>query len=90
MNGRAPPYLADYCIPVTSADTRWHLPPATCSTSLLAQHLWPSDLFSCRPYSLELSRPSVQTVSGVRLKRICSLDTRALNALQVLDDNCAL
>jgi len=27
----------------------------TCSTSLPAQHLQPSDLFSCRPHSLELS-----------------------------------
>ena len=25
LNGRAPPYLSEHCIPVSSADTRWHL-----------------------------------------------------------------
>jgi len=25
LNGRAPPYLSEYCIPVSSADTRRHL-----------------------------------------------------------------
>jgi len=25
LNGRAPPYLSEHCIPVTSADTRRHL-----------------------------------------------------------------
>ena len=43
----------------------WHLaastfrqPSTTCSTSLPAQHLRPSGLFSCRPHSLELSPQS--------------------------------
>jgi len=61
-------------------------PSTTCSTSLPAQHLRPSGLFSCRPHSLELSssgtRPSVQTVPDVCLKRICSLDTSAFSALR--------
>ena len=39
---------------------------------------------------LSVTRPSVQTVSGVCLKRICSLDTSAFSALEVPDDNCAL
>jgi len=26
LNGRAPPYLSEHCIPVSSADTRRHLP----------------------------------------------------------------
>jgi len=34
------------------------------------------------------TRPSVQTVSDICLKRICSLDTSAFSALEVLDDNC--
>ena len=25
LNGRAPPYLSEHCIPVSSADMRWHL-----------------------------------------------------------------
>ena len=25
LNGRAPPYLSEHCIPVSSSDTRWHL-----------------------------------------------------------------
>ena len=36
------------------------------------------------------TRPSVQTVSDVCLKRICSLDTSAFSALEVLDDNGAI
>ena len=36
------------------------------------------------------TRPSVQTVSDVCLKRTCLLDTSAFSALEVLDDNRAL
>jgi len=36
------------------------------------------------------TRPSVQTVLHVCLKRTCSLDTSAFSALEVLDDNRAL
>ena len=36
------------------------------------------------------TRPSVQTVSDVCLKRTCSLDTSVFSALEVLDDNSAL
>ena len=36
------------------------------------------------------TRPSVQTVSDICLKRTCSLDTSAFSALEVLDDNRAL
>jgi len=25
LNSRTPPYLPEHCIPVSSADTRWHL-----------------------------------------------------------------
>ena len=38
-----------------SAASAFRQPSTTCITSLLAQHLWPSGLFSCRPHSLELS-----------------------------------
>ena len=33
------------------------------------------------------TKPSIQTVSDVCLKRICSLDTSAFSTLGVLDDN---
>jgi len=36
------------------------------------------------------TRPSVQTLSDICLKRICSLDTGAVSVLEVLDDNRAL
>ena len=39
---------------------------------------------------LSRTRPSVQTVSDVCLKRICLLDTSAFSALEVPDNNCAL
>ena len=48
------------------------------------------------PQSGTLSRilsgtlPSAQTLSDVRLRRICLLDTSAFNALEVLDDYCAI
>ena len=36
------------------------------------------------------TRPSVQTVLDVCLKRTCSLDTSVSSPLDVLDDNCSL
>jgi len=35
------------------------------------------------------TRPSVQTVSDVCLRRICLVNTNAFGALEVLDDYCA-
>jgi len=71
------------------------VPPAvnyTCSTSLPAQHLGPSDLYSCCPQS-ELS-PEFYPGSDHQCRLFqtltyCSLDTSAFNALEVLDDNRA-
>jgi len=53
---------------------------SSCSTTLPAQYLRLSGLFSCQPHSPELSpgsgtQPSVQTASDVCLRRICLLDT---------------
>jgi len=80
-----------------SAALAFRQPSTACSTSLPAQHIWPYGLSSCRPHSLWNSlpdfietRPSVQTVSDVWLKRTCSLNTSAFSALEVLDDNRAL
>ena len=95
LNGRAPPYLSDYCVPAASVKTLSSLCVLACSTSLPAQHLRPSGLFSCWPHSLELSPgfhpgPDHQwSLSDVCLKRTCSLDTSAFSALEVLDDNRA-
>jgi len=36
------------------------------------------------------TQPSVQSVSDVCLKRICSVNTRASSALEVLDDYCTI
>ena len=61
-----------------------------------------STLTAIRPFQLPASksgtlsrissgtRPSVQTLSDVFLKRTCSLDTSAFSALEVIDDNRAL
>ena len=101
LNGRAPPYLSDYCVPVASADTRRHLRSA--NRQLLAVYLVTgSTLTAVGPFQLpgpqsgtlsrilSGTRPSVETVSGICLKRICSLDTSAFSALEVPDDNCAV
>jgi len=60
LNGRAPPYLSEHCIPVSSADTRRHLRSANCHIlavppAFSAQHLRPSGVFSYWPSCLELS-----------------------------------
>ena len=60
LNGRAPPYLSEHCIPVSSADTRRHLRSA--NRHLLAalrffpaQHLRSLGVHSCWPDGLELT-----------------------------------
>ena len=75
LNGRAPPYLSDYCVPVATADTRRHL----CSTNRqLLQYLTTSStLTAIVPFHMPFSQPetlswissgarqSVQTVSDI-------------------------
>ena len=59
LNGCSLPYLSDYWVPAAwcwhSAAPAFCQSSTTCSTSLPAQHLRPSGLFSCRPHSLEPS-----------------------------------
>ena len=100
LNGRAPAYLSDYCVPVASADTRRHLRSA--NRQLLAVPRYRLNTYGSRAFSLagptvwnslrilSGTRPSVQTALDVSVKRICSLDTSAFSALEVPDDNCAL
>ena len=95
LNGRAPPYLSEHCIPVSSADTRQHLRSAN-------RHLLAVPRFRLAKYSRLLARwpgthsrilswiqRAAQTVLGVYLKRTCSRVTSAsISALGVLND-CA-
>jgi len=60
LNGRAPPYLMDYCIPVSGANTGRCLRSA--NRHILAvrrfplnTYIRPPGLFSCRSYGLKLS-----------------------------------
>jgi len=58
LNGRAPPYLSDYCVPVASAVTRRHLRSANLQLLVVSCYrlsLKPPCLFSRRTHSLELS-----------------------------------
>ena len=94
LNGRAPPYLSDYCVPVADADTRRHL--RSTNRQLLAVPRYRLNTYGVglfrlpAPQSGTLSRissgtrPSVRTVSDGCLKRTCSLDTSAFSALEVL------
>jgi len=98
LNGRAPPYLSEHCIPVSSADTRRHLPSA--NRHLLAVPSFPLNTYGRRVFSVaELARwpgthsrilsgiqRAAQTVLGVYLKRTCSRVTSATSALGVLND----
>jgi len=80
---RAPPYLSEHCIPVSSADTRRHLRSANRHLGYLPYRvsgstLRPSGVLSCWPGTLSrtLSRiqRAAQIVLGVYLKRTCSRD----------------
>jgi len=97
LYGRAPPYLSEHCVPVSSTDTRRHLRSANrhplavcrvCGSTLTAvgrsQLLvrWPGT----RSRTLSCIPRAAQTVSGVYLKRTCSRDTSAPSALEVLND----
>ena len=96
LNGRAPPYLSDYCVPAAGVDTRQHA-----NRQLLAVPRYRLNTYGCRAFSVACpqsgtlsrisseTRPSVQTLSDVFLKHTCSLDTSAFSALEVLDDNRA-
>ena len=100
MDGCAPPYLSDYCVPTAGVDTRQHL--RFNNRHLLAVSRYRLNTYGRRAFSVAgpqsgtlsristETRPSVQTVSDVCLKRTCSLNTSAFSALEVLDDNCAL
>ena len=82
LNGRAPLYLSDYCVPAAGADTRRQL-----RSSNRRYRLNPGNPYGCRAFSLadpqsatlsrilSGTRPSVQTVSDACLRRICLLDT---------------
>jgi len=102
LNGRAPPYLSDYCVPAAGVDTRQHLRSA--NRQLLAVPRYRLNTYGRRAFSVagptvwigtlsrisSETRPSLQTLLDVCLKRTCSLDTRAFSALEVLDDNRAV
>jgi len=70
LNGHAPLYLSDYCVPAAGADTRRQL--RSSNRQLLAVST-----------TLSVTPPSVQTVSDACLRRICLLNTSALSALAV-------
>ena len=98
LNGLAPPYLSDYCVPAAGVDTIGStcVPPTVNCLQYLATS---STLTAVGPFQLPApqsgtlfqissgTRPSVQTVSDVCLKHTCSLGTSAFSALEVLDDN---
>ena len=89
LNGRALPYLSEHCIPVSSADTRWHLRSPTViylpyrvsgstltavgRSQLLAR--WPGT----HSRILFGIQRAAKTVLGVYLKRTCSRVISASN-----------
>jgi len=88
LNGRAPPYLSEHCIPISSADTRRHLRSA--NRHLLAVSRFPLNTYGRRAFSVAgpmswNSLPdfirgiqrAAQTVLGVYLKRTCLRVTSA-------------
>jgi len=91
LNGRAPLYLSDYCVPAAGADNS--CVPTT--VDVLQYLVTGSILMAAGPFQLPApqsgtlsrilsgTRPSVQAVSDVCLRRICLFDTRAMSALKV-------
>ena len=78
MNGRAPSYLSEHCIPVSSADTRRHLRSA--DSHLLAVPRFPLNTYDRQAFSvagpvawnslpdfIRGSQRAAQTVLGVYL-----------------------
>ena len=56
LNGRAPPYLSEHCIPVWHvAASAFRQPSPTCRTAFPTQHLRPSGVLSSWPDGLELT-----------------------------------
>ena len=102
LNGRAPLYLPDYCVPAAGADTRWHL--RSLNRQLLAVPRYRLNTYGRRAFSVAgptvwnspgfypgpKTQPSVRTVSDFCLRCICLLDTSALSALEVLDNYCTI
>jgi len=100
LNGRAPPYLSDYCVQAAGVDIRRHLRSANCQLHAVPRYRL--NTYGRRAFSVACpivwyslpdfirDPPSVQTVSDDCLKRTCSLNTSAFSALKVLDDNRAL
>ena len=59
LNGRAPPYLSEHCIPVSSADTRRHLRSA--NRHLLAVPRFRLNTYGRRAFSLLARRPGTHS-----------------------------
>ena len=91
-NGRAPPYLSEHCITVSSADTRRHLRSANRHLHVLAVPRFPLNTYGRRAFSVagpmawNTLQRTAQTVLGIYLKLTCSRVTSASSALGVLDD----
>jgi len=96
QNGRAPPYLSEHCIPVSSTDTRRHL--RSSNRHLFAVPRFRLNTYGCRAFSVAgpmawnslpdfIRDPTSSTdCLGVYLQRTCSRDTSASSALGVLND----
>ena len=97
LNGRAPPYLSEHCIPVSSADTRRHL--RSTNRHLLALPRFPLNTYGRRAFSvagpmawnslpdfIQRDPTSSTDCLGVYLERSCSRVTSASSALAVLND----
>jgi len=94
LNGRAPPYLSDYCDPDAGADTWRRL--RSSNRQLLAVPRYRFNTYGCRAFSIAgptdwhslpdfIRDPTISADCFRRLlKTICLLDTSALNALDVL------
>jgi len=92
LNGRAPLYLSDYCVPAAGADTRRQL--RSSNRQLLAVPRYRLNTYGCRAFSvadatvwnslLDFIRDPTISADCLSLRHACLLDTSALSALEVL------
>ena len=91
LQGQAPQYLVDLCLPVSDIASRQHLSLRSAKSASPVANVQPTGFFcGCRPGTYCLTiweiRVSPETASADFWKHICSLCTEAFSTLEVYEN----